>query len=167
VKIGTKSLLFGCHQFIWHPITVILAWKELYGYPSLKELYCIIAHDIGYFGCETIDGEDGKRHPELGAKVVQKVLGKEYGDMCLYHSRSYAKMSGVSPSKLCWADKLSIAYDPCWFYLLRARLSGELSEFRLRADESGNIKLSESDETWFLWIRARFIRKARSGVGQV
>ena len=46
--------------------------------------------------------------------------------LVLLHSRRYAKVHGLEPSKLCWADKLSIMYDPEWFYLLRARASGEL-----------------------------------------
>lgn len=29
MNVGTKSLLFGVHQFIWHPITVTLAWHRL------------------------------------------------------------------------------------------------------------------------------------------
>lgn len=28
MRIGTKSILFGVHQFIWHPVTVYIAWRN-------------------------------------------------------------------------------------------------------------------------------------------
>ena len=67
MKIGTKSLLFGVHQFFWHPLTVYWAWKRLYGRPSLREFVCIFVHDWGYWRAGDMDGAIGGLHPELGA----------------------------------------------------------------------------------------------------
>lgn len=65
---GTKSLLFGVHQFLWHPLTVLLAWVYLYrSFPNPKELLCIFVHDWGYWGCPNMDGPEGERHPERAA----------------------------------------------------------------------------------------------------
>lgn len=155
MKIGTKSLLFGVHHFLWHPITVLIAWIKLYGIPSFKELFCIFIHDIGYFRKNDIDGDEGIYHPELGASIANKLFGREYYELCLYHSRSYANLSDAIPSKLCWADKLSIRYDPCWFYLFRARLSGELREYRNKFADLGFVPLTWSDKDWFYWLRSQ------------
>ena len=43
MKVGTKSLLFGVHQLLWHPLTVWLGWIKLYKKPpSFKEAVCIL-----------------------------------------------------------------------------------------------------------------------------
>lgn len=167
MNTGTKSLLFGVHQFIWHPITVLRAWHHLYGPPSWKEIVCIVIHDWGYWGSPDMDGEKGERHPEIAARMAGKLFGREYHDLCLLHSRHYARNAGKEPSKLCWADKLSILYDPAWFYLLRARLSGELREYRSVAANAGFISLSASDREWFAWIRDRLSTLGREKRGDV
>jgi hypothetical protein len=160
MKIGTKSLLFGVHQFIWHPITVYIAWVELFGLPNFKETICIIIHDWGYWGSPNMDGYEGKQHPELGANIANALFGAEYRHLCLYHSRHYARKCKVNPSKLCWADKLSIKYDPGWFYLLRAKLSEELKEYRKIAHNSGQCSIEHSNKMWFKWIRSYLCRSA-------
>lgn len=153
MNVGTKSILFGVHQFIWHPITVYMAWKELYGRPTWKEIICIIIHDWGYWGSPNMDGVEGERHPEWAAKVVSKYLGQEYEILCLFHSRHYARIYDATPSKLCWADKLSIKHEPAWWYLFRARLSGELKEYRENAHRSGHVPKAAKDRSWFNWIK--------------
>ena len=152
MKVGTKSLLFGVHQFIIHPIVVYRAWKYLYGRPTWREVICIIIHDWGYWGKPNMDGVEGERHPELGAKIALKLFGIKYRDLCIYHSRHYARLTGDEPSKLCWADKLSISMEAKWFYLLRARLSGEIKGYREMSDAAGFINLNQSDSEWFDWI---------------
>lgn len=152
MKIGTKSLLFGVHQFIIHPIVVYRAWKQLYGRPSWREVICIIIHDWGYVGKPNMDGKEGERHPETASGIVTKLFGKRYGDLCLYHSRHYARNAGAEPSKLCWADKLSITMEPKWFYLLRAKLTGEIKEYRAVSAEAGYIPLSCTNNEWYTWI---------------
>ena len=84
MNVGTKSLLFGVHQFIWHPVTVLIAWVSLYGRPTWRELICIIVHDWGYWGAPNMDGEEGERHPEVGAEIALRLFGLEYYELVLY-----------------------------------------------------------------------------------
>lgn len=150
-SIGTLSLMFGVHQFLLHFLLVLRAWIVLFGWPNWRELVCIFVHDIGYKGCKDMDGEEGKKHPETGARIAARWFGDEYRDLVLYHSRFYAELHGVEPSKLCWADKLSMLYDPVPFYLWRARLTGELEEWRERTKHKYPLELS--DEEWLKKIK--------------
>ncbi len=75
MNTGTKSLLFGVHQFIWHPWTVARAWRALYGsWPQWWEWVAIICHDLGYWGCTDMDGPSGRPHPIRGAKLTREVV---------------------------------------------------------------------------------------------
>jgi len=158
MKTGTKSLLFGVHQFIWHPVTVLLAWHKLYGWPNWKELVCIIIHDWGYWNCEHIDNEKGQEHPLWAARKASKWFGWEYYNFCLYHSRHLAKHLEHEPSKLCWADKLSLLYEPWWLYIPRAKLSGELKEYRENAEKSGHLSINKTNREWLQWIKKYMTR---------
>jgi hypothetical protein len=168
MNVGTKSLLIGAHQFLWHPIVVLLAWHELYGWPNWKELVCIVIHDWGYWGLPDVDGEEGIWHPDRAAWIANRWLDGytgvisdgDYGTLCLHHSRYIANINGKQPSKLCWADKLSVKFDPWWLYLPRVVLSGEIHEYRKRAAEFGEIPLSASHVEWYKWAQARMIKKA-------
>lgn len=74
MNVGTKSILFGVHQFAWHPYTVGRAWKKLYKKsPRWWEWVAIIFHDVGYLGCPNMDGEEGQKHPVRGAKLAESV----------------------------------------------------------------------------------------------
>lgn len=186
MQVGTKSLLIGAHQFIWHPATVLAAWIELYGIPNWKELVCIIIHDWGYWGSPNMDGKEGSKHPMYAALIAAEYLdetkeltyidslgipqsakipvetdpSKLYYLLCLHHSRHYAHAMGCEPSKLCWADKLAVKYEPWWLYLPRVILSGEIHEYRKLAHEYGECTLEKSHVEWFIWARTRMIRKA-------
>ena len=71
LPVGSRSLLFGVHQFIWHPITVAVAWRKIYGkWPTFLESLCILVHDWGYWGCPDMDGAQGKMHPVLGSRLA-------------------------------------------------------------------------------------------------
>lgn len=173
MNVGTKSVLFGVHCFWWHPITVAFAWRKLYGHwPRRKEWCAIICHDLGYWGCPNMDGPEGREHPERGAVLAYHLAGKaarwmgdtelhqmfDAGDaysLSLYHSREYSKARERLPSALCWADKYCCFYDPTWFYLLRAHLSGEIYEFR--ANAIGHIPDSFSYSDWFRWYRLKIL----------
>lgn len=155
MKIGTRSLLFGIHQFIWHPIFVYKAWCYLYcKRPSWKELVCIIIHDWGYWGKPNLDGVEGILHPELGARLALKWFRHDYWKLCVGHSRSYINylyknhIYHASISKLCWADKLSFCFEPAWFYLLRATLSGELKEIYELSIANDIIKEGATKKEW-------------------
>ncbi len=151
MKTGTKSLLFGVHQVAWHPITVLLAWIELYGLPSWKELICIIIHDWGYWGKPNMDGQEGADHPFFAARLAKKYLGYDEYMLCLLHSRHLSYSMGLTPSRLCYADKLSLKYDPWWFYLPRAWSSGELLEYRRNAERNGFVSGEKTHREWFKW----------------
>ncbi len=130
MKIGTKSILFGVHQFVLHPFTVAAAWTKLYGFPKDPKLWvAFFVHDLGYWGKPNMDGAEGEMHPEFGAKIMGKLFGSEWQDFCIYHSRYYAKRDGRIPSKLCAADKLSFGMTPWWLYIPLAMLSGEIYEY--------------------------------------
>jgi hypothetical protein len=168
MRTGTKSLLFGVHQFIIHPLTVYVAWVWLYHrLPNWKEAICIIIHDWGYWGKEKMDDAEGEKHPETAARIAGRLFGPVYHDLCLLHSRHYAMMAGKEPSLLCWADKLSILFEPWYLYLPRAWASGELFEYRAVAAGTGFIPISASHREWYVWIKARFEKLARERRGDV
>jgi hypothetical protein len=163
MKVGTKSLLFGAHQFVWHPLTVCLAWRKLYSrWPTWEELLCIVVHDWGYWGKDNMDGAVGKEHPWFGAQLATLMLGIEWGEFTLRHSRSMCKLEGLEPSKLCWADKVAITFEPEQFYLWRCRLAGELAEYR----ESflDRVDRDMSDELWLWYIRNVELPKSLRGL---
>src|SRR5262245_12082195 len=168
MNIGTRTILFGVHQFLWHPFTVYRAWCWLYGRrPNWWQTIAILTHDLGYWGKPNLDGEEGRKHPYGGAffaewlaEGVANLLripnSIEYGNatyaLALGHSKELCRKRNTIPSLLCWADKACVLFDPPWLYLLRTRLAGELSEFKKNAEpQIGEV----ADEVWLDWYRAR------------
>ena len=159
MTIGTKTVLYGSHCFLIHPWFVALAWWKLYGFPlDVRLWFAFFLHDIGYIGKNNIDGEDGERHPELGANVMTFLFGKKWGDFTLYHSRFYARNNNANFSKLCIADKYAIVITPTWFYIFLARLSGEIVEYRYLLEDANSkynqqrhdvYKAGDTDYDWF------------------
>lgn len=145
MKIGTKSVLFGAHCFFLHPFFVAAAWTKLYGFPFDPRLWvAFFVHDLGYLGKPDMDGNEGERHVEFGAKVMHLLFDKKWlvdevfwtgkestkwHDFSLYHSRHIAKINGAKPSRLCFADKLAFNYQIKPLYLWMTRLTGELEEY--------------------------------------
>jgi hypothetical protein len=145
MKIGTKSLLFGVHQFLLHPLFVFWGWVKLYGWPNWKEFVCIIIHDWGYWGCANMDGDEGEMHPEWASDIAYHLFDKKkipkdwivvrgsliarYSTLCLYHSRFLTRQRNGEPSRLCWADKLGSALYPIWLWVLLGTLTGEIKEY--------------------------------------
>lgn len=176
MKIGTKSLLWGAHQFLLHPLYVYRAWRWLYvRRPSWWELLCILVHDWGYWGLPDMDGDEGLRHPVRGAEIAatlvrwfggNDILQSVAYQFVLKHSRSYAAHLGVRPSALCWADKLGTAMElernPI-SYLRRTTYTGELAEYRWLADLNGFLSADETDETWASALAVHHRRKAIRG----
>jgi hypothetical protein len=159
VKVGTKSLLFGAHQFVLHPFTVVLAWHRLYSkWPNWKELLCIIIHDWGYWGCKDMDGVEGSQHPMWAAMWVfnrgwDYTSNYNYSTLCMFHSRhlvqQYSFMGeAVKVSRLYYADKLSFCLIPWWVYIPLGLLSGEIHEYRAQTDGAG---VTNSHVTWRKW----------------
>lgn len=131
MNVGTKSLLFGAHQVFIHPWFIALGWWRLYGFPFDPRLWlCFIIHDWGYWGKPNMDGKEGETHVEWAAQFMRRYFGPDWGKVCLYHSRFYCERDAAAPSRLCYADKLAIVYEPWWLYLPRAWLSGEIHEYR-------------------------------------
>lgn len=176
MTVGTKSILFGVHQFLWHPLTVGLAWFALYGkWPKWHEWVAIFCHDLGYWGCSNMDGEEGQRHPVKGAVIAERVvfhivlvldlfrwtkvdlwrefdLADEVFRLSIGHSRFYAKRACIPLSPLFKADKASIYFDPKFFYLFRAHASSEILEYMVN---SHGLPASATTSDWFDWYRRK------------
>jgi len=178
MNIGTRSVLFGVHQFLLHPLLVAVAWWRLYGFPWDARLWAaFVVHDLGYVGKPNMDGPEGERHVDLGAAVMGRLFGEEWGDFCRYHSRHRARRDGARFSRLAVADKYVIACEPWWFYLPRAALSGELREYVMRARRrcaaSENVSpeermeiLSGSSVRWYCGVQrymGRWVSSHRAG----
>lgn len=176
MRIGTKSLLFGVHQFILHPFFVLWAWWIIYKkFPCLHELCAIITHDWGYWGLPNMDGAEGETHPERSAdmwyrlkKIPLFALSVRYEIRA--HSRFNAARHGIPLSKLFRADKLAVALYPTWLYLLLANLSGEIKEYiKIAKDKEGkyiDLLVGATTQTqWVLEIKAHMIMMGLKGEG--
>lgn len=160
MRVGTKSVLFGVHQFLWHPITVALAFVRVHRrLPSWWEAIGIACHDLGYWGRTDMDGLSGTLHPLGGATVAYRVVNlfsrkrsPEAYYFCLYHSLTFANRHEMPTSSLYLPDKVSLLFDPKWFYLLRARLSGELAEYKSRNPKPD----------WYAWYRSSVQKKLKT-----
>ncbi len=149
-RVGTKSVLIGAHCFFIHPWFVALAWWKLFGFPYDVRLWvAFFVHDLGYVGKPNMDGEEGERHPELGAEIMHWLFDREdilnvdddltWYNFALLHSRFYAKKNALNVSKLCFADKLSFCLTPYWLYIPMATLTGEIDEY---------MKLAKAPTKW-------------------
>lgn len=141
LPIGTRSLLYGAHQVVIHPIFVGIAWVRLYGFTWDPRVWlAIVIHDWGYWGLPNMDGPEGDTHVEWAARVMGRLFGPEWRDFCLYHSRFYARRDAKPFSPLCVADKLATALEPAWLYLPRVILTGEIKEFMSLANGNNGSK---------------------------
>lgn len=160
MTIGTKSVLYGAHAFWLHPWFVARAWWVLYGFPWDPRLWvAFFVHDLGYIGKPDMDGDEGERHPVLGASIMswlfdrwpstqeRFVLYGKWGYFTLLHSRYYAKRLDLQPSRLCVADKLAIALTPSWLYIPMVRATGEIDEYMAHAQHraASNEALSDAE----------------------
>jgi hypothetical protein len=160
MKTGTKSLLFGLHQFILHPTMVTMAWKKLYGrWPDWKEMVAIVVHDWGYWGKPNIDGDEGELHPLLGGRICDRLIGEEYGDMCVFHSGTIADKAGVKPSRLCMPDKYGSALNPVWLMALLGWLSGETRELRYAPKYQHAHRETMTDYEMYHDFQAHYLKK--------
>lgn len=178
LKKGTKSVLFGAHCILLHPFFVAWAWKKLYGWPWHPMLWVsFFVHDIGYIGKENMDDEKGEEHPITGALIAGYIRGlfilpwtskedadrkrDEWYEFNLLHSRFYCRRLEKSPSRLCFADKLSICYTPAWLYLPMVNWSGEIEEYMQLAREGKYVTMNvdaASQREWYANIQG-YLRK--------
>jgi hypothetical protein len=161
MKIGTKSLLFGAHQFLLHPLFLFLAWRKLYGFPYDPRLWvAFLVHDWGYWGKPNMDGDEGQRHPELGGRIMTKLFDQEWGDFTRLHSRYYAKLEGRDPSPLCAADKLVLRVTPRWIYLPAVRATGEVNEYLALYAAWKGVESVTTDE-WYDGLRDFWLQEVQ------
>lgn len=161
MTVGTKSLLFGVHQFLIHPIVVALAWRAYHGHwPQDKaEWVAIVVHDFGYWGCRDMDGEIGVNHPLRGAEIAWEILKsdpvarRKARDLCLGHSRHFSRQRRQPVSDLYAPDKLSVLFESRWFYLVRAVASGEVWEYIV------NSRTDFTPREWLEWYRGHVYQK--------
>lgn len=178
MKIGTKSVLFGAHQFLIHPWFVAWGWWTLYGFPFDPRIWvAFFVHDLGYIGKPNMDGAEGELHPRLGARLMALLFDwtdrtfrfsdggpiGHWGLFALLHSRYYAKSLRHQPSRLCMADKLAIALTPAWLYLPMVRATGEIHEYTAHSKHRivGNISeeekarvVSASQSEWYAGVQS-------------
>ena len=71
MTVGTKSVLFGAHQFMIHPWFVAWGWWMLFGFPWDPRLWLVFfVHDLGYLGKPNMDGVEGEGHIWAGARIM-------------------------------------------------------------------------------------------------
>lgn len=130
MRVGTRSILYGAHQFALHPFFVAAAWWQLFGFPRDPRLWvAFFVHDLGYWGKPNMDGPEGETHPQLGAKIMGRLFGHDWYRFTLLHSRYYSKRLDLPFSRLCVADKLATYLTPWWIYVPLAWLTGEIHEY--------------------------------------
>jgi hypothetical protein len=89
-----------------------------------------------------MDGEEGEFHPFWAYSfIITRLRFLDKDDLpylCLYHSGYLANKSGVSPSKLCWADKYGTILMPAWLWVFLGTLTGEIHEYMSCERHEGN-----------------------------
>lgn len=125
MKQGTKSFLFGAHQFIVHPLFIIIAWCKYYHhFPKFWQLVCIFIHDIGLIGNDYLIGDNKRGHWKRGAILAQTLFYMLYSynhldeslDLkAFYLVAGHTDESGYSRSKLFIPDKICYLYIPMWW----------------------------------------------------
>lgn len=147
MRVGTKSVLFGAHAFLLHPIAVLIAYTHLFELPRDPRLLLAIGvHDLGYWGMDSVEGQGSEEHVELGGRIMDFICGRPWGDFVRRHSRSWCERHGKAYSRLCVADKLAFVLTPAWLYLPMARASGELGEYITATDgQEGDGKFTEAE----------------------
>lgn len=181
LPVGSRSLLFGVHQFIWHPITVAVAWRKLYGkWPTFIESFCILVHDWGYWGCAEMDGEQGKQHPMRGSWIASRWAARYYRLKCwallplavLFTKQGRAMIKQMAKDRAC-------GY---YFGQIKSRIGGQStciaveahflvryhSRSMAKADNAPCSPLCAPDKLcvlfdphWFYWLRATISGEGR------
>lgn len=159
LPVGTRSLLYGSHQVVLHPIFVAVAWRRLYGrWPRDPRIWvAIVVHDWGYWGCPDMDGRQGEAHPLRGANLLGRLFDRHeprivwdgrWWRFAAGHSRTFAARLGIPTSPLMQADKLGTALYPRAIYALLCWLSGEWVEYRDRWVAAGTYPGRADDGAW-------------------
>lgn len=177
MRVGTRSVLFGSHQFILHPIMVAIGWRMTYGFwpKGWRTWIAIAVHDWGYWGLGDMDGRRGKLHPLWAAErlanwYAPKPTLAEHGTPAFWrkldanvfwfwflaaHSRYAAKALGWEPSPLMLPDKLATALLPVPVYAALMWLSGEHREYIDYARSKG-YDVPESVMGYARWLTSHW-----------
>lgn len=126
IKSGIGCLIFGYHNFIFHPLTLYLSYIDRYKkLPSFEWVLCFIFHDVGYAFIDMKNIRDGKEnHPIYGAYIIKTLIGDYWADICIRHSREFCNNENVSD--LAYIDKDSTRFHPIEFAIIQCFISGEL-----------------------------------------
>ena len=113
---GTRSYLFGCHHFFFHPLWVLMAWRRHFGrWPLGWQITCIFLHDIGICGRNYLSNDMAKDgHWKLGADLAFKLFGPKGRSFCAGHTPE-SESEGYQKSDLFIADKGSWLVAPMWW----------------------------------------------------
>ncbi|MBA7628084.1 hypothetical protein ES703_35554 [subsurface metagenome] len=131
--------MFGCHQFLLHPLCVLITWRRYFRkWPLWWQIICIFLHDVGICGRNYLsDPKSKKGHWELGAvwseKLVWRLMPtkKRRSLFPIVQTSAYYLCAGHSPSDsgfprsaLFWADKMSWLMAPMWWLWWNYRIEG-------------------------------------------
>lgn len=193
MRLGQKSILFGSHQFILHPLMVAYGWRRHYGWwpKGWRTWVAIFVHDLGYWWCDDMDGTVGKLHPMWAALFCAKhfsdpseddwqrwVVGVPTPEVKSWlfwswfvgaHSRYYAELTKQEVSPLMIPDKLATALLPRWLYCLLVWMSGEFKEYVAYSHAVGHTEVPTDAWGYSGWIlkhwRGKFDQAGKTAVG--
>jgi hypothetical protein len=165
LPVGPRSVIFGAHQFVIHPIFLEVAWRKLYKLrPTWRQRVAFAVHDLGYLfqWCHDMDGEEGKRHPRWGAHLMHRLFDRDklivlhgrieqsyyWHNFAAGHSRHYAELVDIDYSPLMRADKLATHLYPRWLYAFLMKLSGEWREYKDYWIRVGGYPGTAADGVW-------------------
>jgi len=168
---GTKSYLIGCHQFLMHPLWVIMAWRLIYkSWPRWWELICIFLHDIGIVGRQYLSNNKGKKgHWEKGAILSQNIIFWYFPIKYASHSiDAFYMCAGHCPeessfpeSKLFRADKMSRVIMPTLLmwpeYWFEFKKTGGLNPIEWKKILREKLKSNKPFNTHKLYMETRKI----------
>jgi predicted HD phosphohydrolase len=164
---GTKSYLFGCHQFLIHPLCVLFAWVKIYRRcPEPWQVVCIFLHDIGHIGKQYLSNyEDKKNHWFLGAQIA----GMLFGAKGILFVAGHTKQSRYSRSALFLPDKVSWLIAPRWWLRSNRLIEKQLSvisteEFQRNVADNIRNGCRRGTHDIYLDYSARSIREIKERV---
>jgi len=120
---GTKSYLIGCHQFLLHPLFVLLAWRlEHKSWPKWWEVICIFLHDVGICGRQYLSDDTAKighwnKGAELAFYIGDLFTRNTSASLMMYYicAGHCPEESHFQKSKLWRPDKRSWLIAPMWW----------------------------------------------------
>lgn len=140
----------------WHPLfgAHLLYW--------IQGLWCFLRQPVFYHENFTVPLRwwHLKRRWMTGQLLPHSMTPVIWGNEVYYHSRFLSKHYGVTPSRLCWADKLAAALTPWWLYVPMCRVTGEIQEYRSikkHQEDLGRVYDRDdsfaADKAWFLALQ--------------